>query len=192
MLVNAYAKSSKLSRLMLCCFVAFLAALIAWDNIVNPHIIQLNTAKAYAAHTESFCKKGRQLDAITKIKKLEAEKLNIDSSYLLKRLFNLESAQMFFTSIENLAHQNNINIPSLKLLAETPEEQEQSSKIGVSKHRAALNVVGKYTSVINFLTQLSQYEQKLDIASIAFSTKGERVDCSMIITIYVTEQGGKK
>ncbi|MEN6635968.1 MAG: hypothetical protein ABFC56_08965, partial [Clostridiaceae bacterium] len=161
--------------------------------LVHPHLASLKTAQVYAAHTDSFCKKGRQMNVITQLKKTEAQKLSAEVAVLQKKFFNLESAQLFFTELETIATQNGVSITSLKLLTENADKSTPSVvQSGISTHRAALSVIGKFDSIVNMIKQISQYNHKLTVSDVALSAKNARVECSMIISIYVIEQGGTK
>jgi len=191
MLVNAYAKSSPVSRLAVLLFAAVFAGINSWDWLVNPHVLSLKAAQTYAAQTDSFCKKGRIMHAAAQLQKMEAQKLSVEVKALEKRFFSLETAQIFFTELESIANQNGVTITSLKLI-ENAQDPKQLTGNGVSCHQASLSVIGKFVPITNLLKQLSDYEQKLDISAVSLITKNDRIECSMILSIYVLEQGGKK
>ena len=200
MLLNAFAKSSRSSRIAFSAAIIAITAVAAYNWMVSPHTKYLHAVQQYKLMTSDIARKNQIIKAREAIKKKEIEKLRTELANTQTSLFTPDEAKRFFGSIEACCKEANCMIYSINFLSgnlnvlSVPAASQKRSKTAgvenskaIAENNAAVSFVGSYSNIISFLAKLVNRPQKVLVRSLKiFASRDEfyPLGCEVMITIY--------
>ena len=192
MLSEQIMRSSPFSRVIVSVSMVAIFAIAAYSWAVSPHTAYLHATEKYQTMTDSVEEKTLLLARAVSIKEQKLESLKQELVECRKTFFNSSEGVEFFSDLESVAEQNAFNI---KLMTFKParsvkvDEQDMDSTM-ITVRNAMLRYTGKYVKVIQFLRYLNDHPKRVCVSDLRIKSPsgGSTIlECSMNITIYITE-----
>jgi Tfp pilus assembly protein PilO len=192
MLIDLYSKSTASSRMALIATIAAIGTIGSYNWFIAPHIDSLKAAQRYVGQIGTFPQKSKILEGKLKIKKLEINKLSKQIAEVEEQFFTPADAQQFLSGFEFLAKQANCAITSLNQLPEENHASQDCNFVtaGIATHRVSVSLAGRYPDIVKFVKHISGRPHKVLINPFSISVRqgdSDKVECSMILTIYVAK-----
>lgn len=192
MLSEQIMKSAPLSRGIVSVATVVILAIATYNWAVSPHTKYLHAAEKYQAVTDTMEKKTRSLKKVVSIKEKKLESLKQELVEFKVAFFDHAGRVKFFSNLETVAEQTGCNINLLTFSPDRPivNDEMDIGNIMITAKSVGLEYTGKYAQIIRFLKYLNDHPKKVSVSDLEIeSTRdgGTTLDCSMNITIYITE-----
>lgn len=185
------------SKLVALLSVVILVGFMGFNWIVSPQASYLRAARLY----ENMVGDAGQMTTVIRgqmeTKSKEVSQLKDEVAQVQGRFFTAKQADELFLDLEPIARQSNCILDELTFLP--PDaisyENDEGQACDIAVKRAAISYTSTYGDVINFLTKLDSYAQRISISDLNIELDGmidERLKCQMTITIYLIEDTEKK
>ena len=177
--------------------VAILVGFPAFNWIVSPQTTYLRAAKLY----ENMLGDAGKMTTVIKdqmvTKRNIVSNLQDEIALVQGRFFTAKHAAEFFLDLEPIAQQAKCNIDQLTFMP--PESVSYKSDGGeacdIVVKRSMISFTSTYGDVIDFLTKLNSYTQRIAITDLTVESDDmidEHLCCRMTITIYLIEDKEQK
>jgi Tfp pilus assembly protein PilO len=190
MLMNAFVKSSRSSRIAFSAAIVGIFTVAAYNWMVSPYTKYLYATQQYELMVCDVAKQNQIIKNKEAVKKKEIEQLRAELAKAQAALFTPVEADRFFSDIEALCNQTNCAVYSINFLSgnsgELPTGEKNSEAI--VENSAAVSFVGSYGNIINFLSKLTNRPQKVFLRSLKVTASGNRSSplvCEVLITVYI-------
>lgn len=193
MLISAFIKSSRSSRIGFSAAIVAIVAIAAYSWIVAPHTKYLHAAQQYELVLDNIAKKNQLIKSKEALKKKEVEKLQAQLADVQTSLFTVVEGKRFLSDIEAICNETNCIVYSINFLSGSSGKSSVSvdDRNTIVENRAVVSFVGSYGDIINFLTKLVNRPQKVSIPLFKIFTSDDRSDpleCEIMITIYTISE----
>lgn len=189
MLIDAFAKSSRTSRIGFSAAIIGIMAIAVYNWMVSPYIQCLHASQQLETVIGDKTRKNKILKANGQVRKKEVEKLRAELAGTRAGLFTPVEVNRFFSDIEIICYEANCIARSMTFLGNV---DKLSVSIGDNKvvvaNSAAVSFAGRYGDIINFLAKLTNRTQKVLVRSLKiFSSDSEPnlLECELMITVYI-------
>ena len=185
---------SKLAALL---SVIILVGFMAFNWVILPQTTYLRAARLY----ENMLGDAGKMTTVIKdqmvTKRDEVSKLNDEIVRVEGRFFTVKQAAELFLDLEPIAHQSNCNLDQLTFMPSesVSYESDEGEVCSIVVKRSVISFTSTYGEVINFLTKLSSYSQRIVISGLTIESDNmidRQLYCRMTITIYLIEDKEKK
>ena len=180
------------SKLAILLSVIILVGFMAFNWIVSPQTTYLRAAKLYENMLGDAGKMTTVIRGQMATKKKEVSQLDDEIALAQGRFFTAKQAAELFLDLEPIARQSNCNLDELAF--SSPEtlsyESDEGEACAIVVKRSTISFTSTYGDVINFLTKLSSYMQRIEISDLTIELDNminKQLHCRMTITIYVIE-----
>ncbi len=177
--------------------VIILVSFMAFNWIISPQTTYLRAARRYENMLGDAGKMTTVIKSQMATKKDEVSKLNDEIVRVQGRFFTSKQAAELFLDLEPIARQSNCNLDQLTFMP--PEsisyKSEGGETSGIIVKRSVISFSSTYGDVINFLTKLNSYTQRIAITDLTIDSDSMingQVYCQMAITIYIIEDKEQK
>ena len=177
--------------------VTILVTFMAFNWIILPQTTYLRAAQLYENMVGDAGKMTTVIRGQMAIKRDEVSKLNDEVAWVQERFFTAKHAAELFLDLEPIANQFNCNLDQLTFMA--PEsvsyESDGSETSGIVIKRSVISFTSAYGDIINFLTKLNSYTQRIAITDLIIESDNmidRQLNCRMTITIYLIEDEEKE
>jgi hypothetical protein len=177
--------------------VIILVAFMAFNWIISPQTTYLRAARLYENMLGDAGKMTIVIRGQMATKRKEVSQLNDEIARVQGRFFTAKQAAELFLDLEPIARQSNCNLDQLTFLP--PESISYKSDGGeacaIVVKRSMISFTSTYGNVINFLTKLNNYTQRIAITDLTVESNNmidEQLYCRMTITIYLIEDKEQK
>lgn len=193
MLMNAFVKSSRSSRFAFSAAIVGIFTIAAYNWMVSPYAKYLYAARQYEAMVCDVAKQNQIIKNKEAVKKKEIERLQAELAEAQRALFTPVEADRFFSDLEALCNQANCAVYSINFLTENSKAQKSEANGNeVVENSAVVNFVGSYSNIMNFLSKLTNRDQKVFIRSLKVTASGSSAAgnrssplvCEILITVY--------
>jgi hypothetical protein len=196
MLIDIYSKSNTSSRFALIASIVCIVAIGSYHWLLSPHIQYLEAAQRHVNGVSICDKKSKLIEGKLKLKHIEADKLSKQLAAKRDLFFTPAEAQQTFAGLEAMAKKNNCTIVSVKLLPDGGDTQKNHAQgtAGITISRATVSFFGSYPGSIRFLSSILDCPGKIMIdpfSIVSSQSDSEKVECSLVITLYVMNKGNK-
>ena len=177
--------------------VVILVSLMAFNWIISPQTTYLRAARLYENMLGDAGKMTTVIRSQMATKRDEISKLNDEIAREQGRFFTPKQAAELFQDLAPIARQSNCDLNQLTSLS--PEsisyKSNGSEACAIVIKRSIISFASTYGGVINFLTKLNSYTQRIAITDLTIESDnliGEQLYCRMTIEIYLIEDEEKK
>ena len=192
MLSEQIMKSSPFSRAIVSASTVVILAIAAYNWAVSPQTTYLNAAEKYQTMTDTVKKKTLLLKKAVSIKEKKLKSLEQELTQFKTAFFDTSEGVEFFSNLESIAEQCGCNI---KLSTFEPAHSMMDNELDmdgvvITARIATVRYTGKYVKVIQFLRYLNDHPKRISVSNLQIESPSDGstiLDCSMDITIYVTE-----
>lgn len=189
MLMNALVKSSRSSRIAFSAAIVGIFTIAAYNWMVSPYTKYLYATQQYELMVCDVAKQNQIIKNKEVVKKKEIEQLRAKLAKAQTALFTPVEADRFFSDLEALCNQANCAVYSMNFLSGNSGELSTSEENGneIIENSAAVSFVGSYGNIINFLSKLTNRDQKVLLRSLKLTASGNRSSplvCEVLITVY--------
>lgn len=193
MLISAFIKSSRSSRIGFSAAIVAIVAIAAYSWIVAPHTKYLHAAQQYELVLDNIAKKNQLIKSKEAIKKKEVEKLRTEFANVQALLFTSLEGKRFFSDIEAVCNETGCIVYSINFLSSNSGELSASvdNDKAIVENSAVVSFVGSYGNIVNFLAKLINRPQEVLIRSLKLFTssgKSDPLECEVMITIYTIRE----
>lgn len=192
MLNEQIMKSTPFSRGIVSVSMVVILAIAAYNWTVSPQAKYLHAAEKYQVMTDNMEKKALSLKEDMGIKERKLESLKQELIEFKPDFFDPSGRIEFFSNLEFVAEQSGCNIRFLTFSSEfsVVTNELDMSRIIFTTESVGLQYTGKFTQVVQFLRYLNDHPKKISVSDLQIESPpdgGTTLDCSMNITIYITE-----
>ena len=189
MLINALVKSSRSSRIAFSAAIVGIFTIAAYNWMVSPYTKYLYATQQYELMVCDVAKQNQIIKNKEAVKKKEIEQLRAKLAKAQTSLFTPVESDRFFSDLEALCNQTNCVVYSINFLSGNSGELSTSEENGneIIENSAAVSFVGSYGNIINFLSKLTNRDQKVLLRSLKLTASGNRSSplvCEILITVY--------
>jgi hypothetical protein len=177
--------------------VVILVGFLTYNWIISPQTTYLRAARRYENMLGDAGKMTMVIRGQMETKRKEASQLNNEIARVQGRFFTTKQAAELFLDLEPIARQSNCNLDELTFLS--PEaisyESDEGEACDIVVKRSRVSFTSTYGNVINFLTKLDSYMQRIAITDLTIESDNmidRQLHCQMTITIYIIEETEKK
>ena len=189
MLIDAFAKSSRTSRIGFSAAIIGIMTIAVYNWLVSPHAQLLQAAQQYEIVMGDKARKNKILKSNEKASRQEVEKLRAELAGARAGLFTPVEVNRFFSDIEIICYEANCIARSMTFLGNV---DKLSVSIGDNKvvvaNSAAVGFAGSYGDIINFLAKLTNRTQKVLIRSLKILSSDDEtnlLECELMITVCI-------
>ena len=189
MLIDAFAKSSRTSRIGFSAALIGIMAIAVYNWLVRPHAQLLQAAQQYEIVMGDKARKNKILKSNEKASRQEVEKMRAELAGARAGLFTPVEVNRFFSDIEIICYEANCIARSMTFLGNV---DKLSVSIGDNKvvvaNSAAVGFAGSYGDIINFLAKLTNRTQKVLIRSLKILSSDDEtnlLECELMITVCI-------
>lgn len=192
MLSEQIMKSTPFSRGIVSVATVVILAVATYNWTISPQTKYLHAAEKFQAVTNTMEKKTRSLKKTVSIKEQKLESLNQEMVEFKAAFFDHAGRVKFFSNLESVAGQTGCNINLLTFSPDRPivDDELGMGNIMITAKSVDLEYTGKYAQIIRFLKYLSDHPKRVSVSDLEIESPrngGTTLDCSMNITIYITE-----
>jgi len=191
MLMNAFVKSSRSSRIAFSAAIVGIFTVAAYNWMVSPYTKYLYATQQYELMVCDVAKQNQIIKNKEAVKKKEIEQLRAELARAQTSLFTPVEADRFFSDLEALCNQANCAVYSINFLTENSKVQKSEANGNeIVENSAAVSFVGSYGNIISFLSKLTNRPQKVLIRSLKVTASGNRSSplvCEILITVYTVQ-----
>jgi len=189
MLMNALVKSSRSSRIAFSAAIVGIFTIAAYNWMVSPYTKYLYATQQYELMVCDVAKQNQIIKNKEVVKKKEIEQLRAELTKAQTALFTTVESDRFYSDLEALCNQANCAVYSMNFLSGNSGELSTSEENGneIIENSAAVSFVGSYGNIINFLSKLTNRDQKVLLRSLKLTASGNRSSplvCEVLITVY--------
>jgi len=194
---SSITKLNPWSKLAVSLSVAILVGFMAFNWVVSPQTAYLRAARLYENMLGDAGKMTTVIRTRMETKKKEVRHLSDEIVRVQSCFFTPRHAAEFFLDLEPLAHQSNCIVNQLTFMP--PEsisyEKDGGEVCNIVAKRSMISFTSTYGNVIDFLTKLNSYTQRIAITDLAIESDDMadgQLFCRMTITIYLIEDKEQK
>ncbi len=177
--------------------VIILVAFMAFNWIILPQTTYLRAAQLYENMLGDAGKMTTVIKGQMASKRDEVSKLNDEIARVQGRFFSAKRAAELFQDLEPIACQSNCDLDQLTFMPpESVSYKNDEGETGsIVVKRAVISFTSTYGDVINFLTKLNSYTQRITITDLTIESDSMingPLYCRMTITIHIIEDKEQK
>ncbi len=174
---------------MLAAFV-LVGVIAAYNWIIAPHRNYLLAAQRRESVKDDLIKKNQAVRDNVKTKTNQLERLQKQFSLIQSSFCDPVQAQTFFSSIQNLARQQDCILSSLNFLPVKSKSKSgpPDADGNITTNRAKFTIIGGYKNLVALISRLQDRPQQVLINPITIASIGEdtgQLKCEATIMIYV-------
>jgi hypothetical protein len=170
--------------------VTAIAMAACYNWLIHPHVRCLKASQNFVSEVEDFAKKSKTIESSLKIKQLDISRLSGEIADAQRSFFTVAGAQQFFAGLNTFAQDAHCTISTLTLIPGDTATTDANAlaTAEITAHHASISLSGNYHGIVRFLKELGGYSKKIRIDPFSISVRQEdpeKLECSLILTIYV-------
>ncbi len=188
-MLKSLTKSSRSSRNVMLVALVLIGAVAAYNWIIAPHLNYLQAAQKYELTAENHAKANKIVSDKVETKKKELAQLRERIKQASARLFDLQSADKFFSGIQTAAQAENCRIYSSQF-SKTDHTSNAASPQNVVLHSASLEIAGGYGNLVALMDKLQDCPQQVNIDLLKIESAKDDCDlliCDAVVKAYVIQ-----
>ncbi len=167
-------------------------AIAVYNWAVTPQTGYLHAAKQYEQIMDDSKKKMMSMKTQIAVDNKKKVELTSEIEYIQNRIFTLDNAAQFFSSLKDIAQQNGASLLSFNYISNVTSSKKRLvpiNAVAVETKTARLNIKGTYAGIRSFMNALEKYSEDIAILELNISSEMDNRDnmlnCDIILNIYI-------
>jgi len=172
--------------------LSFLGLLVLHNNVVSLHMASLRASQQYERATSARIKKEMAVNNALKAKEVELRNVLADYALCENVLFSADEAQEFFDALGTACMEVGCTVKSVDYSDQKHDVATNAPEghLMIISRTAELQVLGGYSSVVDFVETLERQSHKVWIDKLNLSVRRSdrgSIRCHLMLTVYMTE-----
>ena len=188
-MLESLTKSSRSSRNVMLMALVLIGAIAAYNWTIAPHLNYLQAAQRYEITAENHAKKNKIVSSKVEADKKELAQLREKLKQVSARLFDQQSADKFFSSIQTIVQGENCQMYSSQF-SRTDHTSNDTPLQNVVLHCANLEIAGGYGDLVALMGKLQDHPQQVNIDLEKIESAKDDSDlliCNVAVKAYVIQ-----